>query len=132
MNKVTNLIQLAYRAGKVSKGDSLLVSIQKSQAKLVLVSSLCGQNRMKKIQDKCTYYNVPYIVVEPSVLDDVSYKKMSAIAIVDSGFAKAIIEKMKGLVIRWLITTTIKTKRNQIEKGIRVRISLMHLKRKKQ
>ena len=51
---------------------------------------------MKKIQDKCTFYNVPYIVVEPSVLDDVSYKKMSAIAIVDSGFAKAIIEKMKG------------------------------------
>ena len=95
MNKVTNLIQLAYRAGKVAKGDSLLVSIQKSQAKLVLVSS-CGQNRMKKIQDKCTYYNVPYRVVEPSVLDDVSYKKMSAIAIVDSGFAKAIIEKMKG------------------------------------
>ncbi len=44
MNKVTNLIQLAYRAGKVAKGDSLLVSIQKSQAKLVLVSSLCGQN----------------------------------------------------------------------------------------
>ena len=33
MNKVTNLIQLAYRAGKVAKGDSLLVSIQKSQAK---------------------------------------------------------------------------------------------------
>lgn len=96
MNKVTNLIQLAYRAGKVAKGDSLLVSIQKSQAKFVLVSSLCGQNRMKKIQDKCTYYNVPYIVVEPSVLDDVSYKKMSAIAIVDNGFAKAIIEKMKG------------------------------------
>ena len=94
MNKVTNLIQLAYRAGKVAKGDSLLVSIQKSQAKLV--SSLCGQNRMKKIQDKCTYYNVPYRVVEPSVLDDVSYKKMSAIAIVDNGFAKAIIEKMKG------------------------------------
>ena len=96
MNKVTNLIQLAYRAGKVAKGDSLLVSIQKSQAKLVVVSSLCGQNRMKKIQDKCTYYNVPYRVVEPSILDDVSYKKMSAIAIVDSGFAKAIIEKMKG------------------------------------
>ncbi len=34
-------------------------------------------------------------------------------------------------MIRWLITTTIKTKRNQIEKGIRVRISLMHLKRKR-
>ncbi len=132
MNKVTNLIQLAYRAGKVAKGDSLLVSIQKSQAKLVLVSSLCGQNRMKKIQDKCTYYNVPYIVVEPSVLDDVSYKKMSAIAIVDNGFAKAIIEKMIGLVIRWLITTRIKTISNQIETGIRVRISLMHLKRRKQ
>ena len=96
MNKITNLIQLAYRAGKVAKGDSLLVSIQKSQAKLVIVSSLCGKNRMKKIQDKCTYYHVPYIVVEPSVLDEVSYKKMSAIAIVDSGFAKAIIDKMKG------------------------------------
>ncbi len=52
---------------------------------------------MKKIQDKCTYYNVPYRVVEPSVLDDVSYKKMSAIAIVDSGFAKAIIGKDERL-----------------------------------
>ena len=59
MNKITNLIQLAYRAGKVAKGDSLLVSIQKSQAKVVIVSSLCGQNRMKKIRDKCTFYNVP-------------------------------------------------------------------------
>ena len=72
------------------------VVTQERFPKLVLVSSLCGQNRMKKIQDKCTYYNVPYRVVEPSILDDVSYKKMSAIAIVDSGFAKAIIEKMKG------------------------------------
>ena len=36
MNKVTNLVQLAYRAGKVAKGDSLLVSIQKSQQNLYL------------------------------------------------------------------------------------------------
>lgn len=96
MDKITNLIQFAYRAGKVAKGDSLLPSIQKNQAKVVIVSSSCGQNRMKKVQDKCTYYHVPYYVVEPSILDNVSYKKMSAIAIVDSGFAKAIIERMKG------------------------------------
>ena len=96
MNKVTNLIQLALRAGKVMKGDSLLPSIQKSQAKLVIVSSTCGQNRKKKIQDKCTFYNVPFEIVEPSILDNVSHKKMTAIAIIDNGFAKAIIEKMKG------------------------------------
>ena len=96
MNKITNLIQLAFRAGKVMKGDSLLPSIQKSQAKLVIVSSDCGQNRKKKIQDKCTFYNVPFEIVEPPILDDVSYKKMTAIAIIDNGFAKAIIEKMKG------------------------------------
>ena len=60
MNKVTNLIQLAYRAGKVAKGDSLLVSIQKSQAKLVLVSSLCGQNRMMRLMDKSQYFILHY------------------------------------------------------------------------
>ena len=96
INKVTNLIQFAMKAGKVAKGDSLLASIQKKKAKLVIVSATCGKNTSKKIHDKCTFYDVPYIVVEESILEGVSYSKISSIAILDDGFAKAIREKLKG------------------------------------
>ncbi len=95
-NKVTNLIQLCMKAGKVAKGDKLLASIQKQQAKLVIVSNACGKNTLKKVQDKSTFYHIPYILVESDVLEDVSYSKLSAIAILDDGFAKAILNKMKG------------------------------------
>ena len=92
MNKVTNLIQLAYRAGKVAKGDSLLVSIQKSQAKLVLVSSLCGQNRMKKIQDKCRFYGVDWIVegTAEELSAVLGQPKRIACAVLDEGLARSI------------------------------------------
>lgn len=96
VNRVTNLIQLALRAGKIAKGDGLIPSIQAKKAKCVIVASSCGENRKKKLHDKCSYYSVPLFVVEDAILDDVSSKKMSAIAIVDNGFAKAIIQYMKG------------------------------------
>lgn len=95
-SKITNLIQLCIKAGKVSKGDRLIPSIQKGQAKLIIVSNSCGKNTLKKIQDKCTYYHIPYFLVESDILKNVSYSKLSAIAILDDGFAKAILNKLKG------------------------------------
>ncbi len=96
VSKVTNLIQLCMKAGKVSKGDQLLGSIQKQQAKLIVVSNSCGKNTLKKVQDKCRYYHIPYVLVESDILQNVSYSKLSAIAILDDGFAKAILNKLKG------------------------------------
>ncbi len=96
INRVTNLIQLCIKARKVAKGDQLLSSIQKNKAKLIVISDSCGKNTLKKIQDKCAYYHVPYIIVESDILGNVSYSKLSAIAILDDGFAKAILNKVKG------------------------------------
>ena len=95
-NKAISLIQLAFKAHKISVGDSLIPSIQKRSAQLVLISRRCGQNRKKKLIDKCSYYNVSYIEIEPELFDQISSHSYNSLAICDDGFAKAILKEMKG------------------------------------
>ena len=53
------LLGLAARARKVISGEELVVrEIRNGNAKLVLLASDAAHNSSKKIQDKCTYYNV--------------------------------------------------------------------------
>ena len=89
-NKAVSLIQFAFKARKVVLGDALIPSIQKTTAKLVLISTKCGQNR------KCTFYNVPWLEVEPELFDQISHRSFNSLAICEDGFAKAIMEEMKG------------------------------------
>lgn len=84
--------QLALKAGKLVRGDALIPSIQKGQAKLVVVSELCGANRRKKIHDKCAFYKVDCIDVDPEQFDAVSPRVSGAYAIVDEGFARSILD----------------------------------------
>ena len=95
-NKAVSLIQFAFKARKVVLGDALTPSIQKTTAKLVLISTKCGQNRKKKLKDKCTFYNVPWLEVEPELFDQISHRSFNSLAICEDGFAKAIMEEMKG------------------------------------
>lgn len=95
-NKIVSLIQFAFKANKVAVGDSLIPSIQKKEAKLVLVSTLCGNNRKKKLKDKCTFYDICLKEVEPELFERVTFRSINSLAICDDGFAKAILKEMKG------------------------------------
>ena len=55
MNNTISLLQIAWKAGKVVFGDRLIPAIQKNEVFLVIMSSSCGNNRKKKLKDKCAF-----------------------------------------------------------------------------
>ncbi|MFP3916228.1 YlxQ family RNA-binding protein [Lysinibacillus telephonicus] len=91
------LLGLAARARKVVSGEELVVKeIRNNNAKLVILASDASNNSSKKIQDKCTYYNVEYHVFGDRYRLGTAIGKEArvALAITDSGFAK----KMSSLL----------------------------------
>ena len=96
---VLQLLGLATRARKVISGEELVVKdIRNGNAKLVLLASDAAHNSSKKIQDKCTYYNVEYHVFGDRYdLGHATGKEARvAIAITDSGFAKKMSSLLNG------------------------------------
>ena len=62
--KVSNLLGLAQRAGKIISGEEMVVkAIQDRKVKLVFLAHDAGPNLTKKIQDKSHYYQVEVITV---------------------------------------------------------------------
>lgn len=60
LEKVSQLLGLARRAGKLSIGASdSLPAISGKRAYLVFLASDAGDNTSKKVRDKCAFYNVP-------------------------------------------------------------------------
>lgn len=91
------LLGLAARARKIVSGEELVVKeIRNNNAKLVILASDASNNSSKKIQDKCTYYNVEYHVFGDRYQLGTAIGKEArvALAIIDSGFAK----KMSSLL----------------------------------
>lgn len=96
MNKVISLCQLAFRARKVAIGSSLIPSIQNKTARVVLYSNVCGENRKKKLKDKCSFYQIPIYEIEDEYFSKISNNPIQSLSILDKGFAQAIINEMKG------------------------------------
>jgi len=62
--KISNLLGLAQRAGRIISGEELVVkAIQDGKAKLVFLAHDAGPNLTKKIQDKSHYYQVEIVTV---------------------------------------------------------------------
>lgn len=93
--RILSLCQLAFKSSNVSLGDRLVASIQSNDAKLVVVSSECGQNRLKKLKDKTSFYKVDLLIFDSIWFDQITHKSLSAFAITDAGFAKAIRKEME-------------------------------------
>ncbi|MEG0448243.1 MAG: YlxQ family RNA-binding protein [Lysinibacillus sp.] len=87
---IFNLLGIAARARKVTSGEELVISeVRNGNAKIVLLSNDASKNTSKKIQDKCTYYNVEYHVIgDRYELGHATGKAARvALAITDKGFA---------------------------------------------
>ncbi|MDR7072182.1 YlxQ family RNA-binding protein [Fictibacillus barbaricus] len=94
-SKWENLLGLAARAGKVISGEELVVkSIQKQNAKIVLLSKDASDNTKKKVTDKCLFYNIDIVWIDDrSVLGKAIGKEQRVVvAVNDQGFSKRLKE----------------------------------------
>lgn len=59
---------------------------------MVIASSACGANRMKKLTDKCRSYDIPLFVLDASRYDLLGQKAGNSIAVTDEGFVRSLNE----------------------------------------
>ena len=95
--KLLSLVGFAKKAGKLAVGCELTLSAVRSgrrAPKLILLSSDCSENTKKRIQNTCTYYNVPYAFIDATgdALGKIAGKETSVavVGILDPGFAEAV------------------------------------------
>lgn len=98
MNKALGMLGLACRARKICSGDSVIKSIQNKKAKLVIIAEDTGDNSKKKLIDKCTYYKVPYVMIESSTALNQAIGEVNrkCVAVLDEGFAQKLHTCLKG------------------------------------
>ncbi|EIQ82524.1 UNVERIFIED_CONTAM: YlxQ-related RNA-binding protein [Streptococcus canis] len=96
LERLSHLIGLAQRAGKVISGEGLVVkAIQSQQVALVFLANDAGPNVTKKVTDKSNYYNVEVSTVFNALeLSAALGKPRKVVAIADAGFSK----KMRTLM----------------------------------
>lgn len=96
--KIFNLLGLATKAGKAASGEFMTEkSVKDAKAFLVIVSEEASANTKKLFLNMCTYYKVPiYFFGKKEDLGHAMGKEQRAsVAIVDSGFSKALIKLME-------------------------------------
>lgn len=94
--KISNLLGLAQRAGKIISGEELVVkAIQDQKVKLVFLAHDAATNLTKKIHDKSDYYQVEVITVFSTLELSIAVgKSRKVLAVTDAGFTK----KMRSLM----------------------------------
>lgn len=88
--KLSNLLGLAQRAGRVISGEELVVkAIQTGQAQLIFLAKDAGPNLTKKVTDKSNYYNIEVSTVFSALELSIAIgRNRKVLAIVDTGFSK--------------------------------------------
>ncbi|AEB29780.1 hypothetical protein CAR_c10870 [Carnobacterium sp. 17-4] len=88
--KVLNLLGMATRAGKLTTGEDLsLKEIRNQSAKIVIVATDASENTKKKVSDKCSYYEIPFIIhFTRSELSQAIGRERTICTITDKGFGK--------------------------------------------
>ena len=88
--KLSNLLGLAQRAGRVISGEELVVkAIQTGQAQLISLAKDAGSNLTKKVTDKSNYYNIEVSTVFSALELSIAIgRNRKVLAIVDTGFSK--------------------------------------------
>ncbi len=91
--KVQSLLGLARRAGKLEIGDeSCLKAVRSGRAQLVIVAGDASAGTLKKYQDKCSHYQVPYVQAGSryEIGQAIGRAEQVVVAVNDQGFAKGI------------------------------------------
>lgn len=91
--RIYQMLGIATRARQVTTGEDLVVrEVQAKKAHLVIVSSDASPNTMKKITDKCTFFNVEMHVFgsREDLGHAIGKESRVVLAIMDAGFASKI------------------------------------------
>ena len=98
MNNFLNLLGLANRAHKIVTGEILIKKIRNNEINLVIIASDASDNTKKRFIDKCTSYDVEYILASnrKELSNAIGKNNRVALGIQDVGFAKSLKEKIGG------------------------------------
>ncbi len=98
-NKISGLIGLAMKAGKVCFGaDSVEENVMKKKVKLVIISEDSSERTKNKFIDICKKYNIPIITYGDidSLSKAIGKSNKAILGIKDINFANSIQEKYNG------------------------------------
>ncbi|MCR5367865.1 MULTISPECIES: L7Ae/L30e/S12e/Gadd45 family ribosomal protein [Eubacterium] len=98
MDKRLGMLGLAARAGAlVSGGFMAEKAIADGSAKFVIIAEDASDNTVKKFENKCRFYKVPYVIC--SVMDELGHligkESRTVIAITDDNFAEQFIKRFE-------------------------------------
>ena len=97
MSNVSGLLGLAQRSRKLKYGDEVIRAVQQKTAYLVIITVECGDNMRNKLIDKCTFYQIPYVFMEESMMNQaIGTWNRKAVAVLDQGFAQKLHACLKG------------------------------------
>jgi len=102
MDKVLSLLGMARKAGKTVSGEfSVEKAIKEGKAFLVIVSEDASDNTKKLFRDKCAWYHVPNVLYsdKQSLGHAMGLQIRTSAAVLDEGFAKALLSKLSELKI---------------------------------
>lgn len=98
MSNFLNTLGLANRARKVVTGETLITKIRSNEIYFVIIANDASDNTKKKLIDKCTSYDVEYVIASNinELSKAIGKNNRVALGIMDKGFAKNLKEKIGG------------------------------------
>ncbi|QHX35956.1 hypothetical protein STIUS_v1c04020 [Spiroplasma sp. TIUS-1] len=93
MNSLINAFGLAYSSGKYAIGDKLLEQIKSKKIYLVIVFTGIGSSTLKRLEDKCKFYEIKLIqsmLTIEQIQSQFAGKKVAAIGFNDLNITKLI------------------------------------------
>ena len=98
--KILSMFGLAARAGRIASGEfQTETAVKDKTAYLVIVAEDASDNTKKLFHDKCSFYKVPVINLgsKEELGHAIGKEFRASLAILDEGFANAIMKKIESL-----------------------------------
>jgi len=92
-----NFLGLANRAGALTTGtEQVLTGVRSGKVKLVVVDATISDGTLKKIKDKCKFYNVEMVQGPASINIGLAIgsENRKVIGVIDVNFAKGLKDKL--------------------------------------
>ena len=95
LKQILQLLGMATRARMIVTGEELVIrEVRNGKARLVIVSADASANTIKKITDKCTFFNVEKHVFgnREEIGHAIGKESRVVLAVTDAGFARKLSE----------------------------------------